>query len=160
MAELIFNTALAGFLLIMLFYSKTFRTDTVDGDLLKSGGFPALLIIIGICILAVIIIRQIKDRSGNNNKIIDISTRSGKAVLINILILTAYISVLNTAGYAVSTLLFTFFAASAMGYKKYRLLIVYAAAVTVIFIIVFGRIFYVPLPRGTGFLRELSYYIY
>lgn len=160
MAELVFNISLAGFLVAMLFVSRTFRDVSVEGDLLKSGGFPALLIIIGLCLLAFIVFNQLRKKSLSAEKIIDLKTKAGKTIVINILTLTAYIFMIDFIGYTVSTFFFAFFSAFAMGYRKYRLLIAYAVLVTVIFVIVFGKIFYVPLPRGTGLLRELTYYIY
>ncbi len=160
MGEQVFNIAVGVFLAAMLFVSATFRNDSVDGDLLKSSGFPALLIIIGIIILAVIIIIQFRKKEYSKIKIIDFSTGSGKTIVLNIVLFTAYISLLNITGYILTTFLYSLSAARSMGYKKNLLLLLYSSIVTAIFVILFGKLFYVPLPRGIGFLRELSYFIY
>lgn len=160
MAEQIFNIVIGIFLAGMFFVSRTFRRDTVDGDLLRSNGFPAILIIIGIALLIILIIKQFRNKAPLSGKIIDIGTKAGKAVVINIILLTVYISIINFTGYVLSTFLYAIGAGRTMGYKKYVFLLLFSAAVTVVFVILFGKIFYVPLPRGTGLFRELSYFIY
>jgi len=75
-------------------------------------------------------------------------------------VLAVYMAALNFIGFILSTLAFTYVNPIVMGYKKYRALAIYSLILTVVAVVVFGKFFYVPLPRGIGFLRELSYYLY
>ena len=75
-------------------------------------------------------------------------------------VIAAYMILMIYIGFTLSTLAFVFVNPIVMGYKKYKVLALYSVVLTVALILVFGKIFYVPLPRGIGFLREISYYIY
>jgi hypothetical protein len=71
-----------------------------------------------------------------------------------------YAALMNVIGFILSTLVFTFVNPLVMGYRKYRILTVFSVLLTVVVVLAFGKLFFIPLPRGLGFLRELSYYIY
>jgi hypothetical protein len=72
----------------------------------------------------------------------------------------AYIFALNILGYIVSTLIFPFFIGRTIGYRKNAILAIFSIILTAVMVLVFGNLFSVPLPRGIGLLRELSYFIY
>ena len=55
---------------------------------------------------------------------------------------------------------FIFIGARAIGYASNLKLALFTCMVTGILVLVFGSFFSVPLPRGMGLLRELSYMIY
>ena len=63
-------------------------------------------------------------------------------------------------GFAVSTMLYLFIAPASFGYSKWSMLTVFSIAGAVVLVGVFGTVFYVPLPRGIGLFRELSYLVY
>jgi hypothetical protein len=72
----------------------------------------------------------------------------------------AYVAVVDVIGFVLSTLLYLLAAGWTIGYQKPLRLAVYSVAVTVTLTAVFGLLFVVPLPRGVGLLRELSYLVY
>ena len=68
--------------------------------------------------------------------------------------------VLDVIGFVLSTLLYLLTAGWSIGYRQPFRLAIFAIAVTAVLTAVFGILFIVPLPRGIGQLRELSYLIY
>ena len=81
-------------------------------------------------------------------------------LVVIISVLGGYVGVLDFLGFAVSTALYLFAAAASIGYRKWLLLTVFSTATAAVMTGVFGALFFVPLPRGVGFLRELSYLVY
>ena len=84
----------------------------------------------------------------------------GRSVILNVVLLFIYIMAMNAIGFILSTFLYLPPACWAIGYRKPRRLAIYTIVVTVAVTVVFGMLFNVPLPRGIGQLRELSYMIY
>jgi putative tricarboxylic transport membrane protein len=78
----------------------------------------------------------------------------------NVILLAAYIALLNVLGFALSTALYLFVAAASIGYRKWGLLTLFSIVASAMLVGIFGTVFYVPLPRGIEFFRELSYFIY
>ena len=81
-------------------------------------------------------------------------------LLTNVFLLGGYVGVLDFLGFAVSTALYLFAAAASIGYRKWLLLTVFSTATAAVMTGVFGALFFVPLPRGVEFFRELSYLVY
>lgn len=158
--ELIFTSILILFLVGMFIVSQSFEMKTVDGDVLSSSGFPEIMSVVGILLAVFIIIRLIRKKKSPEERPIASRAQPGRAVLLNVVLLTAYIALMNVIGFVISTLAYSFGAARAMGYKKIHLTIVFSLVVTIWFVVIFGMVFYVPLPRGIGLVRELSYFLY
>jgi hypothetical protein len=144
--EPVFNLCVAAFLVIMLVAAGSIRTASVGGDLLASTGFPVILIGLGLVLLALIVVGQLRSRRVAGGKRLDLRSPEGRAVAASILLL--------------ATLAFAFGAGRAIGCRRTLLLAVFALVLTAVLVLLFGKLFYVPLPRGTGFLRELSYFLY
>ena len=84
----------------------------------------------------------------------------GRMVFINVLVLAAYVGLLDVIGFVLATFAYLIAAPLSMKYSKPVLLAIFASVTTAVMAIVFGIVFYVPLPRGVGLFRELSYLIY
>jgi hypothetical protein len=134
--------------------------DSVAGDVLGAQGFPLLLIAIGFLLCILQLVRQAKEKQKAGEKLIDLSTPAGRAILFTALTLACYVAVLNILGFVLSTFIFSLVSALVMGYRKKGKLIVFAVCTTAALLLLFGKAFFVPLPRGIGFLKELSYLLY
>jgi putative tricarboxylic transport membrane protein len=158
--EMIFNIALGLFILLYLVLSLLLNKESLTGDVLGAGGFPIILAIIGLAILALITARVAKDKTKIPIPLLNLKSGEGKVLALNIVILSAYLLLMDVIGFTLSTLLFIFGGARAMGYKKMGMLSVFSLVLTVALVLSFGKGFFVPLPRGIGIFRELSYLIY
>lgn len=158
--ELIFNAFIGIFLTFFLVFSLLLDKKTIAGDVFGAGGFPIVLAVLGLCVLAGIVIKGLKDKSKVHIALFDIKSQSGKAVILNVAILTAYLFFMNIIGFLLSTLIFVFGSTRGMGYKKLHIVAIFTIVLSAVLVFVFGRLFVIPLPRGIGLFRELSYYIY
>jgi Mg/Co/Ni transporter MgtE len=72
----------------------------------------------------------------------------------------AYLALLQTVGFLIMTMALIFGLIKIIGYKKNWIAIIAAVAITLLVMFVFGELFNVALPRGTGIFSELSRFIY
>jgi hypothetical protein len=131
----------------------------VGTDVLKAGGFPIGVIALSLIVLAILITQYVLQHK-KGGKPIFAGPGIQPKVIATAAVIGVYAALINIIGFIFSTLVFTFVNPLIMGYKNYRLLAFFSVLLTVVIILVFGKVFYIPLPRGLGFLRELSYYIY
>jgi putative tricarboxylic transport membrane protein len=89
-----------------------------------------------------------------------LKSTEGRMLALTIAILAAYLLLMDVIGFTLSTLLFIFGWARTMGYKKMGMLSIFSLVLTVALVLSFGKGFFVPLPRGIGIFKELSYLIY
>jgi hypothetical protein len=157
--ELIFSLVLGVILLFGLGSALRIPTRTVGTDILKAGGFPTGVIILSLIVLGLLSVQYIRRCKGEGKPLF-----RGEGIPLKVLAVAAmigvYVALMNLIGFMLSTLVFTFVNPLIMGYKKYRVLAVFSVILTVVVVLAFGKLFFIPLPRGLGFLRELSYYIY
>ena len=158
--EVIFNIFLAAFMLAYLFFAFQFNATTVTGDIFGAGGYPKILSVLGLVLIIIITINVVKRKEKVRIPMLDIKSIDGKAVLLNVTMLTSYLVLMNYIGFLISTPLYLFGSTRFMGYKKIMPLMIYTAVLSIVLIFIFGKVFYVPLPRGVGLFRELSYNIY
>lgn len=159
-AELIFN-CLVG-LGIVFFLVQAFSLPQSDnpGDVLGAGGFPVILGVLGLIVLAVITVRVLREKTKVTVPMFDLGSLDGRSLALNVVLLFVYIMVLDVIGFVLSTLLYLPIAGWSIGYQRPLRLALYTVAVTAVLTGVFGILFLVPLPRGVGLLRELSYMIF
>jgi hypothetical protein len=159
-AELIFN-CLVG-LGIVFYLVQAFSLPPTDNptDVLGAAGLPIILGVLGLIVLAAITVRVFKARTTVKIPMFDLGSLDGRSLALNVALLFAYMMLLEVIGFILSTLLYLPIAAWFIGYRKPVALAVFTLAVTTAFTVVFGILFVVPLPRGIGQLRELSYMIY
>jgi putative tricarboxylic transport membrane protein len=162
MAELIFNAVLGVVLLGYLIMGLVMRKFDDSTDILGAGGFPVIIAAIGLVVLAIITIKHIRSRDGKQVAIpmFDLKSADGRAALLNLVLLASYIGLLDVLGFTLDTLVYLPVAALAMGYRKKLNIAIFTVIMTIVMVVAFGKFFFVPLPRGIGFLRELSYLLY
>ncbi|SFD16602.1 tripartite tricarboxylate transporter TctB family protein [Tropicimonas isoalkanivorans] len=159
-AELIFNAFVGFFLSFLLFNALMLPGSDNPSDLLGAGGFPTVLCILGLVVLAFITLRVLRYQKAIHVPLFDARSVDGRAAALSVLLLLAYILVLDIIGFILGTLLYLPIAAWLIGYRSPVRVAIYTIAATVVVTTVFGILFLVPLPRGIGQLRELSYLIY
>lgn len=157
--ELIFSLILGVILLFGLGTALRIPTRTVGTDILKAGGFPIGIIVLSLVALGFLMAYHIRGckREGKSP-----FTGQGMPpkVIATAAMICVYAALMNVIGFTLSTLVFTLANPLIMGYKKHRVLVLFSVLLTAVVVLVFGKVFFIPLPRGLGFLRELSYYIY
>lgn len=158
--ELIFNIIVG--LCIVFYLFKATQLPPTDNpiDILGAGGFPIVIGILGLIVLTLITIKVVKEKHHIHIPMFDMRLPEGRMLVLNVIILAAYVALLDILGFAISTALYLFVAAASIGYRKWGLLTVFAVVTSAVLVVVFGTVFYVPLPRGIEFLRELSYLVY
>ncbi|MBT9776912.1 hypothetical protein GPL15_10385 [Clostridium sp. MCC353] len=130
----------------------------VKGDVMGEMGFPVFIIGLGIVLLIIIFLQSLK-KAGSVKQVFAFG-KPESGMLSTIIMLGLYVASMNYIGFAVSTFIFSFLNARLMGYKNYKVLAIFTVIFTVLVVLIFGKVFYVPLPRGLGFFRDLSYYVY
>lgn len=159
--ELIFNGFIAIVLMVFLVFSMNLEGMTISSDVIGAGGFPRVISLISLMLLAYITYKNIKDKSKSENKeAFDFKDKGFKIMILSIGLLGVYIFTLNTVGFMLGTLVFSVIAVKIMGYDDNLKAIIFSVVLTVAITLVFGKVFFVSLPRGIGFLREISYLIY
>ena len=159
-AEIAFNVFLGLIMALFLVQALQLPATGNPSDILGAGGFPVILGILGLIVLAAITIRVIREQRSVKIPLFELGTADGRALALNIALLLTYILLLDVIGFVLSTMLYLPLAGFFIGYRKAVLLGIYTIAVTATVTVVFGILFVVPLPRGIGTLRELSYLIY
>ena len=159
-AELIFN-CLVGLGIVFFLVQALFLPQTDNpSDMLGAGGFPVILGVLGLIVLAAVTVRVIREKKSIKLPMFDMGSLDGRSLALNVVVLFVYMMVLDVVGFVLTTLHYLLAAGWSLGYRKAPRLAIYAAAVTAALTVVFGILFAVPLPRGAGPLRELSYLIY
>ncbi len=158
--ELVFNLIIGIFLLVLLALSTNFGGMKISTDKIGPGGFPQMVIVISLILLAMISYNSYKERGKRKKGLFDIHDKGLKIMLLNIGLFGVYIFTLNYLGFIIGTLLFGIASLWNMGYKGKAKGILFVLILTLSITLIFGRVFYIALPRGLGILRELSYLIY
>ena len=158
--EMIFNILMGVFILFYLVLSFLLKKESLTGDALGAGGFPMILAVIALALLVLITVKIAKDKTKIPIPLLNLKSAEGRVLGLNIVILSAYLLLMDVIGFALSTLLFLFGSTRGMGYKKTIMLSLFSLLLTVALVATFGKFFFVPLPRGIGIFRELSYFIY
>ncbi len=158
--EIVFNIIVGIGIAFYLFQAARLPATDNPTDVLGAGGFPIIIGVLGLIVLFIITMKVIKDKHPVHIPMFDLKLPEGRMLVINVIILAAYVVLLDILGFAVSTAFYLFIAAASIGYRKWGLLAIFSIVTSAILVGVFGTVFYVPLPRGIEFFRELSYLIY
>ena len=158
--EIVFNILIG--LGVLFYLAQAIQLPSTDNpaDVLGAGGFPIIIGIIALIGLAMITIHTIKEKRKVDIPMLNLRSIDGRMVFINVLVLAAYVGLLDVIGFVLSTLIYLVAAPLSMGYRKPVLLAVFSSVTTAVMTVVFGIVFYVPLPRGVELFRDLSYLIY
>ena len=155
--ELIFSLILVVILIGAYFRSLSFGGMEISTDKIGPGGLPQIIILLCLLLMAFIIWGSFKKREKRKANL----THKGFVImLVNIAMFGIYIFFMNVIGFVLSTFFYGTVAIRTMGYKSLGKSTVFMFVLTVLVTLVFGRIFYVSLPRGISLFRQFSYFIY
>jgi len=141
--------------------SHTFIGTTISTDYCGAGGFPRLVIALALLLLvydSVMTFKKLKKTEKNEKPVFE--KQGMRLLLTGVILLGLYVLVIEILGYIVSTVLFIFLFIKAMGYKSNVKAVLFTVVTVAALVIVFGNIFDTQLPRGFGFLKEISFYLY
>lgn len=158
--EIVFNILIGLVILFYLVQALQLPSSDNPADVLGASGFPITISILGLIVLLMITFRAFKSKHKVEIPMLHLSTIDGRMLVINVLLLAAYIALLDVIGFILSTLIYLVACPLSMGFRKPLLLIVFSVITTTVLVVVFGIVFYVPLPRGVNVFRELSYMVY
>lgn len=158
--EIIFNVLIG--LGVLFYLAQAVQLPATDNpaDVLGAGGFPIIIGIVALIGLAMVTIRVVKEKHTVDIPMLNLRSVDGRMVFINVLVLAAYVGLLDVIGFILATLLYLVAAPLSMGYRKPLVLAIFSSVTTAVMVVVFGMVFYVPLPRGVELFRDLSYLIY
>lgn len=127
--------------------------------------FWPIAILIGIVFLTGIILfnvyRQIKKTEWDTEQEdATIDQFTDKRLFTLIAITVIYVYLLSYIGFLSLTPIFVILISWLIGIRVIWKNLTFSLLLTAIFIYVFGNFLYVPLPRGIGFFRELSFFFY
>lgn len=155
--ELVFNAAIGGILIAFLIGGLAIAPETVSSDILGARGVPMLFAAIGLALLIASFFEGRRKKAaadpGNANPGLP---RAGAVAVL----LLAYILAVPFLGFALSTLVLSFLCIRVIGYKHLGKNALFSAALTALLVAVFGRVFFIALPRGIGLIKEISYFLY
>lgn len=155
--EIVFNLLIALGVIFYLTQALSPNYGQPGGCSVGAGGFPIVIGIIALIGLAMITLHTIKEKKSRDIPMLNLRPIDGRMVFINVLVLAAYVGLLDVIGFVFATFAYLIAAPLSMKYWKPVMLAAFASITTAVMAVVFGIVFYVPLPRGVGLFRELSY---
>lgn len=155
MGEILFHVVLI--LVMGLFFKESFVISTGrSADPIGPAGFPQVIIVLILLLLIVSLFKAIKKSS--KEKAVPLNINLAYAgLLVGIIV---FIVLNDLISFTLATILFCFFLFFLLGQKNYVKMTITSIMVAVIFTLVFGNLLTVPLPRGIGLIKELSYFLY
>ena len=146
----------------IFFYVLTLGIPTIAGFERMTPSFWPRFNLIGIVILsAVIILRSLLKPKEKGPAAKRKSTKGGMTgLLICAGILFLFIFLMPYLGFLITAFLSTSALIYALGERRKRTIFFSSFVLIAIIYIVFGKLMYVPMPRGVSIIQELSYYLY
>lgn len=159
--ELLFDGFIAIILIIFFIASKDIDGMTVSSDRIGASGFPQIIIIISFVLLIFITYKNIKKiKEGRAKTKFDFKDKGFRVMVMSIVLLAVYIFSMNIIGFILGTFIFSILAAKIMGYNENIKALLFSLGLTIAITVIFGKVFFVSLPRGIGILRDISFLIY
>ena len=163
MFELIFNAVLAVILLAFLILGIQIPMRSNPADFVEAKGFPIIFSIIALLLLLWETIAQIRALKKNPDREKDpaaFEKKNAPKLIAVILMTILYIILVNTAGFVLLTFFYVFAALNILGSRRQLFNLIFSLCAVAALVLIFGRFFGVTLPRGAGFLRQISFYLY
>lgn len=158
MKELFFNAFLGIGVIFYMFHATLIAQQSLPADVVEANGFPLLVGGISLVLIAFTLWENIKTR--HQEEKLNLS----KPALIRIgIILTAifgYIQLVTTLGFITTMFVFLAVCITAGGSKRYIFNVVFALILTIFLTLVFGQVFMISLPRGTGIFFNWSFLLH
>ena len=162
MLEMVFNGVLALVFLFFIIGGMNIPHLSRPADIVEAGGFPIVFGLIALALLVAEMIVQARNLKKGNNEAKEAPLYGpGLVKMLVVLAMTiAYILLVKTVGFTILTMVYTFAALFILGSKKPLFNVIFAVIATLVLVLIFGRFFGITLPRGVGFIKQISFYLY
>lgn len=158
MGEIIFHIALLA--VLGVFYNQTLSIDTTRvTDVVGAAGFPKAVIVLAFVLTVFSLykaFRHYSEATRKEHKIEELNIQF-IGVLGSII---AFIFATEVIGFVLASIVLSGVIMLLLGLKKISKVAWISICISSVFTLVFGKILHVPLPRGMGFLQELSFLVY
>ena len=146
----------------VFFYVQTFSFPSIAGYEKMGPGFWPRLTLTGIVILALIIMigSILEQRKGISPKVQSKEKKNTIGAVVCTGILFFFIISISYIGFLLSAFLSMMVLAYALGERNKLLLLFFSFIMVAMIYLSFGKLLFVPMPRGVWIFRELSYYLY
>jgi hypothetical protein len=147
--------------LSLFFYALTFNIQTIAGFEKMTPSFWPRFNLIGIIVLSLyVIMKDLLSRT----KSVSREARVPKEQIVlklalSVLILFSWIFCMPYLGFLLTSLLATACLVYILGESK-KVALLFSFVLVFFIYIVFGKLMYVPMPRGVWIIQEISYYLY
>ncbi|MDX9860815.1 MAG: tripartite tricarboxylate transporter TctB family protein [Rhodospirillales bacterium] len=157
--ELVFHAVLLVFMAVLFWESRSFPEMNIGGQL-GAAWWPQLTLGLGMVLTvasaAFVVRKSIRDAGGAAS----VKLKELKSLGISGGIFCAFLLVMEVVGFmgAMPVLMFGFM--YQLGARKPSMLVLVPILSSPLFAFIFGRFMEVSLPRGIGWIRILSFYVY
>jgi putative tricarboxylic transport membrane protein len=157
MGEIIFHVILI--IASGLFFKESFVISTGrSADPIGPAGFPQTILVIIIVLLLISLFNAIRKVKSSKEKATPLHLNIAYFGLIATIV--GFILLNDIISFTLASIAFCFILFLLLGQKKYLKMVINSIVVSLIFTLVFGKILSVPLPRGLGVIKEISYFLY
>lgn len=146
----------------IFFYMFTLGIPTIAGFERMTPSFWPRFNLVGIAILAAVILLRslLKPEKRIPAEKKEGTKRGMTGLLICVGILFLFIFLMPYLGFLITAFLSTSALMYALGERRKRSIFLTSLVLVAIIYVVFGKLMYVPMPRGVSIIQELSYYLY
>jgi len=146
----------------VFFYVQTFSFPSIAGYEEMGPEFWPRLTLTGIVILALIIMigSILERRRGTSPKVESKEKKNTARAVVCAGILFFFIISISYIGFLLSAFLSMMVLAYVLGERNKLLLLFFSFVMVGMIYLSFGKLLFVPMPRGVWIFRELSYYLY
>lgn len=158
MGEIIFHVVLMSIMGVFLNESFKINTSRVT-DTVGPAGFPQIIIILSMILITISLISTIRKNKGKlfkGEKVKELNA----AFLLLLVSIILFILLVNYIGFFISTFALVGAILYALGQRIIKKVLILSSTAAIAYTLVFGKLLSVPLPRGLGVFKIMSYFIY
>ena len=157
MGEIIFHVILI--IIMGLFFKESLAITTGrSADPIGPAGFPQAILVIILVLLLVSLFKAIGKVKAAEQKASPLNLNMAYFGLLAGIVV--FILLNDLISFTLASTIFCFILFWLLGQKKVIKMTINSIIIAVVFTLVFGQILTVPLPRGIGVIKELSYFLY
>ena len=163
MGEIIFHILIMGGLGV--FYNEALHINTSRmTDVIGAAGFPKAIIILGFVLTAISLyisykkyVEAKRNASGAGHEKAKELNIQFAGILGTVIV---FIFMSHFIGYFLGAILLMIAIMFLLGQKKVSKIVSISVVTSLVFTVVFGKVLHVPLPRGIGVIKELSFLLF
>lgn len=157
MGEVIFHVVLL--VVSALFLKESFVIGAGrEVDPIGPAGFPQAILIIILLLLVVSLFKAIRNMKAVRDEEEEVNLNGTFfGIIVSIAV---FIFMSEIISFALATIVFCFAMFYILGERKKLKMTINSLVIAVIVMVVFGKILSLPLPRGMGIIKELTYFLY